>query len=170
MGAWTVPYATVLVVLAVAGAAKAVSPAMTAGALRRSGLPGTELTVRVGGVAEATLALLAAATGAPGLALAVAASYLAFAGFVVQALARRLPIGSCGCVGRLDTPPSGWHVVVDLAAAAVAIGAAGSGPARWLGIPEITTAGAAVTLAAAAIGAGLVLAALVVGPRWARRP
>ncbi len=54
----------------------------------------------------------------------VAASYLAFAGFVLVALRTRAPISSCGCFGKVDTPPSVVHVVIDLAAAAVAIGAA----------------------------------------------
>lgn len=169
MGAWTVPYAVALLVLALAGVAKAVSPTMTAGALRRAGLPGTELTVRVGGVAEATLALVAGATGAVGPALAVAGSYVVFAAFVVMALWRRLPIGSCGCVGRLDTPPSGWHVLVDLLGAGAALGAASvAGPDRWLGLGDRSAGTRTVTLAASAAGAVLVVALLARRPRAGR--
>ena len=45
----------------------------------------------------------------------VAVSYLAFAGFVVVALRSGKPISSCGCFGKVDTPPSPVHVVLDLA-------------------------------------------------------
>ena len=36
------------------------------------------------------------------------------------ALARRVPLSSCGCFGADDTPPTVTHLVVDLAAAGVA--------------------------------------------------
>jgi hypothetical protein len=54
-------------------------------------------------------------------ALAVAALFLAFTVFVVSALARGLPIESCGCFGRTDTRPSASHVAVDAALAAAAL-------------------------------------------------
>ena len=54
----------------------------------------------------------------------VALSYLAFAGFVVVALRSGSPISSCGCFGKIDTPPSIVHVVLDLAFAGVAAAAA----------------------------------------------
>ena len=59
----------------------------------------------------------------------VALSYLAFTVFVVVARARRLPIGSCGCFGKVDTPPSLVHVVLNLGAMVVAIGVAIGGGA-----------------------------------------
>jgi hypothetical protein len=37
-------------------------------------------------------------------------SYTLFAAFVVAALVSGRPIGSCGCFGRLDVPPTWWHV------------------------------------------------------------
>ena len=52
----------------------------------------------------------------------VAVSYLAFAGFVIVALRSGAPISSCGCFGKVDTPPSVVHVVLDVAFAGVAVG------------------------------------------------
>jgi hypothetical protein len=57
-------------------------------------------------------------------ALAVATSYLAFAGFVLAALRRDVPLSSCGCFGVQDTPPSPGHVILNVAAAAVALAVA----------------------------------------------
>ncbi len=116
MGAWSGPFLIAAVLLAVAGVAKVVDPVMTVGALRSAGLPVGPTAVRVGGAVEAVIAVGAAITGDPTLALLVAASYLAFAGFVGFALVRRLPVGSCGCFGRADSPPSLVHVVVNLGA------------------------------------------------------
>jgi hypothetical protein len=45
-------------------------------------------------------------------------TYAAFAGFIVYALRSGLPIQSCGCFGRSDTPPSMSHVAVNVLAAA----------------------------------------------------
>jgi hypothetical protein len=128
MGVWAGPFLIAALLLAAAGAAKVVDPTTTVGALRGSGLGIPAVAVRIGGGLEAALAIAAAVTGAPILALAVAASYLLFTAFVISALVRGLPIGSCGCFGRVDTPPSALHVVVDLGAVVAAIGvAAGDG-------------------------------------------
>src|SRR5437899_8589694 len=104
MGAWSGPFLIAAVLLAVGGVAKAFDPTMTVGALRAAGFPVPPAAVRLAGFAEAAVAVAAAITGAPVLAVAVAISYLAFAGFVVIALACRLPIGTCGCFGRADAP------------------------------------------------------------------
>jgi hypothetical protein len=115
-------------VLAYAGGAKVLDPTMTAGALRVMGLPSSPGLVRVGAAAELALGVAAVVVGGAVLWGLVAASYVAFAVFVAVALASGRPVGSCGCVGRADTPPSLGHVAVDvalaLAAAAYAIGAA----------------------------------------------
>ena len=124
MGVWSGPFLIAAVLLAVAGIAKAIDPTMTVGALRRFGVPVPSGAVRGLGVLEALLAVAAAITGSPTLAVGVTVSYLLFSAFVVIARARRLPIGSCGCFGRIDTPPSWLHVAVDLTAAASALGVA----------------------------------------------
>ena len=62
--------------------------------------------------------------GARWVAALVAVSYVGFAGVTVLALVRHLPIDSCGCLGRMETPPSWRHLLVLGAAAAGALGAA----------------------------------------------
>jgi hypothetical protein len=82
------------------------------------------VVVRVGGAIEAVVGVAAVFVGGPVLCALVAVSYLAFAGFVTVALRTGAPISSCGCFGKVDTPPSIVHVVLDLAFAGVAVGAA----------------------------------------------
>jgi hypothetical protein len=106
-------------VLAIAGAAKLLDPTMTVGALRVMGLPSAPWLVRIGSAAELALGVVAVVVGGAVLWGLVAVSYLAFAAFVIAALASGRPIGSCGCFGRDDTPPTWWHVVLNVAAAAV---------------------------------------------------
>jgi hypothetical protein len=123
------PFAIAAVLLAVGGALKAVRPRDTAHALIAVGLRfpayfSARTAVRVGGAIEAVIGVGALLVGGPGFAALLAASYLAFAGFVVIALRSGAPISSCGCFGKVDTPPSVVHVVIDLAAAAVAVAAA----------------------------------------------
>jgi hypothetical protein len=115
------PFAIVAALLALGGASKAVQPADTVGALRGLGLPGSGALVRAGGVVELVIGVGALVSGARPFAVLVAVSYGAFAGFVALALRRGAPIGSCGCFGKADTPPSRTHVVVNIAAALVAV-------------------------------------------------
>ena len=128
MGAWAGPYAVASLLLVLAGLAKARDPRTTAGAFRTMGLRVPEAAVRAGGGLEAGLGVVAL-TGVAWVAALVALSYLAFSGFVAVALVRGLPIGSCGCFGKVDTPPSVLHLVVNggaiVAASAVALGASG---------------------------------------------
>jgi hypothetical protein len=126
MGAWAGPFLVAALLLTIAGALKAHDPVLTVGALRRAGLAVPPVVVRIGGAAEVGIGVVAIATGAPVAAALVALSYLLFTGFVVLALARHIPIGSCGCFGKVDTPPSLVHVVLNVgaivAATAVALG------------------------------------------------
>jgi hypothetical protein len=121
------PFAIAACLLAVAGIAKAAQPASTAGALAAMRLPHRRWTVRVGGGAEALLAGVAVVTGNPLPAVLVALSYVAFAGFVVAALRGGTPLSSCGCLGKIDTPPHPLHVTLDLLAAVAAAGFAAAG-------------------------------------------
>jgi hypothetical protein len=124
MGAWAGPFLIAALLLAAAGVAKVVDPTNTVGALRKLGAPVPAPLVRGGGAFEVALAVAAAITGAPVLAVLVAVSYLLFTAFVLVALGRGLPIGSCGCFGKVDTPPSPIHVVVNLGAVVAALGVA----------------------------------------------
>lgn len=124
MSAWSGLFLIVTVLLAVAGVSKLIDPTMTVGALRSAGIRVSGGVVRGAGGGEAVLAVAAAVTGAPVFAGAVGVSYLVFTAFVIVALTRHLPIGTCGCFGRIDTPPSALHVVVNLGAAASAFAVA----------------------------------------------
>ena len=53
----------------------------------------------------------------------MALSYAGFLAVTAVALIRRLPIDSCGCLGRLETPPSWRHLVVLGVAFVGAVGA-----------------------------------------------
>ncbi len=123
------PFAIAAVLLAIGGAAKAVRPRDTALALTAVGvrfprlLPG-RVVVRVGGALEAVIGATALLVGGPLLCALVALSYVAFAGFVLVALRTGAPISSCGCFGKVDTPPSVVHVILDLAFGGVAAAAA----------------------------------------------
>jgi hypothetical protein len=126
------PFAIAAVLLAVGGAAKAVRPRDTAQALTAVGVRfprwvPARVAVRIGGVVEVGVGVGALLVGGPVLCALVAVSYLAFTAFVVVALRRDAPISSCGCFGKVDTPPSLVHVVLDLAFAAVATAAAFTG-------------------------------------------
>lgn len=148
-------------VLATGGAAKAVRPLPTRRALYALGLPSAAPLVRALGVVEVVLAAVTIVVG--GLTpVAVGAVYMAFAAFV--AVARRNgSVGSCGCFGRSDTPPTQLHIGLNLGAAAAAFAATGTDgiaavvsdqPA--LGLPFLTFVG---------VGTYAVLLAFVALPR-----
>jgi hypothetical protein len=63
----------------------------------------------------------------------VALSYLAFSAFVALVLVRGGVLGSCGCFGRPDTPPTVAHLLVTLvlAASAAALAVAPPQEAVW---------------------------------------
>jgi hypothetical protein len=109
--------------LVLSGGSKIVDPAPTRGALTASGLPGGAWAALLLGVIEIFAALAGIVIGG-WAAFLVAAIYLGFAGFVAIALVRRLPIQSCGCFGKVDTPPTWSHIVFNFISAAVAGGIA----------------------------------------------
>ncbi len=135
------PFAIACVLLAGAGALKAAKPTDTANALRAVGLPFARRTrlvvVRAFGAAEVIIAVAALLTGNAVASALVALSYAGFAGFVVVALRRNAPIASCGCFGKVDTPPSAVHVVLDLLFAGVAAVAAFTGD---VALPDVLRA------------------------------
>jgi hypothetical protein len=106
--------------LVAAGVAKGVAPQAAAGALRAMHLPSQLVLVRALGTVEVLLGVWVLYSGSAPAAFALGLFYLGFAVFVIVALARRLPIGSCGCFGKDDTPPTWIHVAFDLVGVAVA--------------------------------------------------
>lgn len=110
MSFFTAVFALASALLVYAGAVKAVE----------STAPSSS---RLLGAGEAVLGAAALVLGGWALALAVAAAYAAFAGYVVLALRRGA--ASCGCFGAEETtPPSRRHVAIDGALAAGATVAA----------------------------------------------
>lgn len=118
------PVTAFMLLLLVAGVQKVMDPGPTAGALRSAMLPSARGLVRLLGAGELAVAGAFLVVGGPVPAALGAGFYVGFAGFVVYALVRDLPISSCGCLGSIETPPSPVHVVLDVGAATVLVLAA----------------------------------------------
>jgi hypothetical protein len=85
------------------------------GALRALGVPIGAKAVRGVAVVELVVGGLALAVTSAVVGALVALSYMVFAAVLVAALWRDVPIDTCGCLGRLETPPSWPHVLVVVA-------------------------------------------------------
>lgn len=109
--------------LVLSGGSKIVDPAPTRGALDAAGLPAGAWTAPALGGVE----IIAGLTGIVFGGWAAASAGLIYAGFgafVIYALVRRLPIQSCGCFGKSDTPPTWTHVGFNLISAGSGVGLA----------------------------------------------
>lgn len=138
--------------LVLAGALKAVDPLPLVRATRSAGLRVSRHAVRAVAVLEVVIGLAALLDGSRASALAVAASYAVFTGFVLLARARGGVLASCGCFGKADLRPTRTHAVLTAGlAAAAATGAPGAVP---------LAAASLVTTAAVAVCCYLVLAVL----------
>jgi len=135
-------YLVAVGLLGFAGAAKFARPGDTARALaelsghgNRRGVPMRILSpgVRVLAGLEALLGVGALVFPIRPLAALVAASYLAFAGFVLYARAKGGVLATCGCFGSPDTPPTVLHAVIDLGLCAGAVGIAIAGVSGTIG-------------------------------------
>jgi hypothetical protein len=118
--------------LVLSGGSKLVDPAPTRGALAASRLPSGVWAPLALGAVEIAAGITGVVVGSWAAGL-VGAVYLGFAAFVVHALWRRLPIQSCGCFGKVDTPPTWAHVAFDLVSGGVAITVA------FGGVPPLAT-------------------------------
>ncbi|MDQ1403565.1 MAG: hypothetical protein QOG03_1881 [Actinomycetota bacterium] len=157
------PFLAVTGLLIAGGLLKVRHPDDTARALRQAGLRVGRGAVRVAGALEAVVTAAAVLTGNRVAVVWVAASYLAFAAFVAVARQRRWPLASCGCLGKIDTPPSVGHVAIDVAAASVSLAVAVR-PLGSLGdVLSRQPLGGIPLLAMAAVTAYLVT--LVMGPQ-----
>jgi hypothetical protein len=131
MGVLAGPFVATAALLGISGILKLRRPAPTAQALVTVGLRRLAPLARPLGAAElvtATGALLSGGSLFPWL---VTAFYVAFAGFVGFSLASKKDVTDCGCFGAAQTPPTVLHLLVNLAAAAVAAGVA-AGPGGGL--------------------------------------
>jgi hypothetical protein len=117
------PFLIAAAVLALAGASKATDPRPTRLALAGVGLRVGAPAVRALGAVELAVAVAAAAFGGTLPAVAMAALYLAFDGYIVVAR-RRGATGGCGCFGASSAPPTNVHLFANLASAAVAVAVA----------------------------------------------
>ena len=157
--------------LVLSGGSKVRDPDPTRGALRAARLPSSRGAVYTLAAVEVTAGATALAVPNPNSAWAVAALYFGFAAFVAYALARRLPLQSCGCFGKSDTPPGPLHVVVNLGTAAIASVVAISGGADLFAVLADQPAAGIPYVGFVAVGAVLValvlaeLAAVLPGPR-----
>ncbi len=160
------PIAIAAVLLVAGGAAKVWRPGDTARSLHAVGIALPVPAVRLGALIEVFVGVGVLLVASPVLPALVAVSYLAFAVFVVQALRSDVPISSCGCFGKIDTPPSLVHVVVDVLVATVAAVVAVSGTDVSLPaiLPDQPLAGVPFVMLVA-IGAGLVFVAFTSLPR-----
>jgi len=164
------PFTIAAALLVVGGGLKALRQRDTAHALGAVGLPlpralPRRALVRVGGATEAVVGIGALVTGGPVFAALVAVSYAGFAAFVVVALRRNAPISSCGCFGKVDTPPSTVHVVIDGIAAVVATAAAFVGGVALPDVLRDQPLAGVPYLALCAIGVSLVFLSFTALPR-----
>jgi hypothetical protein len=124
--------------LIVTGVAKLVRPHDVEQALVGLGLPRVPFAGVFVGAAE--IAIGVAAVFFVTALLAQGVLYLTFAVWVLVALRLEVPLASCGCLGRDDTPPSWGHFGLNLLAAGVSLAAALTGPMSWVwGVEGIAT-------------------------------
>lgn len=153
-------HAAAALLLIVAGLAKILRPVPTAELLASFGLPEATAAVVVIGVVESAVGVLALAVGGPVLAVATGTLYLGFIAVVGRALATGA--GSCGCFGRIETPPSWIHVIGNAVFAVVSfVAAAGRTPAQVMA--DQPAAGVGFVFASG-VTAGLALAAFTALP------
>jgi hypothetical protein len=88
-----------------------------------------------------------------------------FLAFVVTALCRDVPVATCGCFGKVDTPPSRVHVAVNLAAVAAAVIVAVDPGAGLLDTLRVQPLAGIPYLLLVGLGVGLVFVALTSLPR-----
>jgi hypothetical protein len=135
-------------VLALAGAMKLRAPEATVGALAAAGIRVPPRAVRALGAGELALAAACALRPSTATALALAIVYLVFAAFVAAGL-RRVGAAPGGCFGGAGADLTGWHLALDLAAAAIALAAA-LAPPSWDAVSPGALAGAALAIGVAA--------------------
>jgi hypothetical protein len=158
-------HALALLLLA-AAAAKLTRPAEAVDALRQARLPASAPLVRLLALSEIAVAGLVVIVGGVGPALALAGLHLGFAGFIVRLRASVGAGASCGCFGGSEAPADRLHVVVNLAAAAVAaLGAATGAAALPAALGDQPAPGAAAYLVLVAVAAQATMLTLTALPR-----
>jgi hypothetical protein len=132
------PFLAAAGLLVLAGVPKLKDPMPLVRALRSARLPASRGLVRVLAAVEVLVGIGAIVHPGRATAAAVSASYLAFTAFVALTLRRGGVLGSCGCFGRPDTPPTPAHLAVTalLAATAGALSTTPPSAPLWALTPE----------------------------------
>lgn len=144
------PVLAAAVLLILTGVPKIYRPGGTVVALRGLGVgKGSTAVARLIGVAECGIGVGALVVGGRWLNCAVAAAYAGFA--IVLVLLLRRGVESCGCSSSEQTPPTISHLVLVIALAGAAAGAAFTEPVR--GIATLGSPGVGLTIAVFALGA-----------------
>lgn len=138
--------------LFVTGIAKVARPGDVQRALVTLGLPRVLGIGRLLGLAE--IAVGAGALMLPELLWLQTGMYAMFGVWVAAALRTNTPMASCGCLGRPDTPPTAFHLVLNLVAVVVSVGAA-------LGIPLQIGSGFTAVAQVTVIGSGVFLSYVI---------
>jgi len=133
------PFLAAGVLLVAAGVPKIVDPMPLVRAVRQSGLPADRTSIRLLALAEMAVGLYALAAPGRVSGMLTALAYLVFTAFVARALARGGVLGSCGCFGKPDTPPTRTHLVLTGAIVVVATAVALDPPVSpWAGAGATT--------------------------------
>ncbi|HEY5859126.1 MAG TPA: MauE/DoxX family redox-associated membrane protein [Actinomycetota bacterium] len=159
--AWSGPLVMATAVLVASGAAKVLAPTAASDALGALGAPAGLPLVRTLGVGEVILGVAAVLAGGPVLAAGVSFTYLAFA-VVAWRMSRSSDVRSCGCFGASGARPGLTHVVVDVATALLAGGAAAAGSGGAIALVSDSPAWGIPALAGSALGAAAAIALLTV--------
>jgi uncharacterized protein YjeT (DUF2065 family) len=117
------PFVVVCALLALAGVLKLRSPQAARDALSTLGVRVPPAAVRILGLAELALGVLAALRPNPATVGLVAFAYAAF-GVIVALLVRAEGNADCGCFGAASSVASWAHVALNAAACAVAVAVA----------------------------------------------
>lgn len=136
------PFLAAGVLLVAAGVPKIIDPMPLIRAVRQAGLPAGRTSIRLLALAETLVGSYALVAPGRASGLLVALAYLVFTVFVARALARGGVLGSCGCFGKPDTPPTRTHLVVTGVIVAVAGAVAldpPAGPRASVGATDLTT-------------------------------
>lgn len=136
------------VLLVAAGIFKIVRPQETVPALTAVGLPARRPLIRGLGLAEVVLGSAVVAAPSPVSLGLLAAAYVGFVAFSAAALRSGASLRSCGCFGKVDTPPSPLHIGINAVIAVAGVAAALSAPAlgdvraaglgAWLGLAVLS--------------------------------
>lgn len=113
-------------VLLLTGFRKIQRPGDTSKALAAFGFPDRKIVGVLIGITEVVVGAVVLVTARDVAFVAQGVLYALFTSWVIWALVKDVPVESCGCLGKPDTPPYFGHVVLDLLASLVSFAAIGS--------------------------------------------